>query len=812
MRVSTRLREVLSCDAPAAARARLGGFLALSAARTPTNRAYHSPSPTSWKTLQLQGHERIVGKGRKRQRVESAELQRKALNEATSVIVLRDAQDDTITPAPRPGHSSLSAREVEDAITGQGPAPDEVEVNASIDSLRPDSSILETAQFETLRERLAHDYKLPQLLQYLRANFRPDARLAAGSALKAHGKGLQASPWQPDRTPLQVRRTKLVKPSVASRKLRTAERVLRLAWGVTVFSEEQEVGELELALQPWQLSMLFDLSGTDDNSYYQNLISAPFLLEATKIEQYPPDSILRITGRRRDAEEVAYQLELALSAVRPMRINFADLGVPASAYCSDEELALVSRTTKSVIVSQGRNLITIYNRTDVGANHARRLLLSMLNLSTFSAATTTSAYIPSSFSRGDKRKPSLLPVDSSVNGLHIRQRSEDLARQVQAYQEFPAGTEMSSAQRHRIATEITERLHEGESMLQSEATESQLSGYWRGNGGLSSNWRADFVKFLQTDAQPNNQKAVKHRITQYRLPGIESALSSIGTYRAPHRIHSGDAVKETRAPIDLGAPQLRVHLVPKPTQEKTSHSLPQVQLLFGFSADEERELMFAGMRAIVQTRIMQVPLPCNAVDLLFTQNQTLFADLDAARQDPEIANFAREVQRSMQAKDEVLSAPPELNILLPSSLVSGQTQTPGADQQIPVTYLLERFEQTQSRIFGLKNDFLEAQQQELQGAKFDTPDNDLRLEYKEVDGGTVFGPSTKLTLKAARKRTDHDGDSQDANTDGVPSTAGGDDGAASLNGSKYFLASTALAVADSLTKAAQGSLSKVSSV
>ncbi|GIZ39200.1 hypothetical protein CKM354_000259100 [Cercospora kikuchii] len=812
MRVSTCLREVLSCDAPAAARARLGGCLALSAARTPANRAYHSPSPTSWKTLQLQGHERIVGKGRKRQRVESAELQRKALNEATSVIVLRDAQDDTSTPAPRPGHSSLSAREVEDAITGQGPAPDEIEVNASIDSLRPDSSILETAQFESLRERLAHDYKLPQLLQYLRANFRPDARLAAHSASRAHGRGLQASPWQPDRTPLQVRRTKLVKPSVVSRKLRTAERVLRLAWGVTVFSEEQEVGELELALQPWQLSMLFDLSGTDGNSYYKSLISTPFLLEATKIEQYPPDGILRITGRRRDAEEVAYQLELALSAVRPLRINLAGLGVPASAYCNDEELALVSRTTKSVIVSQGRNIITIYNGTDVGANHARRLLISMLNLSTFSAATTTSAYIPSPFPRGDKRKPSLSPVDSRVNGLHIRQRSEDLARQVQAYQELPAGTEISSAQRHRIAAEVTERLHEGALSFETDANESHHSGYWKGNVGLSSNWRAEFVKFLQKDAQPNNQKVVKHRITQYRLPGIESALSSIGTYRAPHRIRSGDAVKEARAPVDLGAPQLRVHLVPKPTQEDTSYSLPRVQLLFGFSADEQRELMFAGMRAIVQTRSLQVPLPFNAVDLLFTQNQTLFADLDAARQDPEIANFAREIQRSMQAKDEVLSAPPELNVLLPSSLVSGRTQTRGADQQIPVTYLLERFEQTQSRTFGLKNEFLESQQQELRDAKLGTPDSDFRLEYKDVDGGTVFGASTKLTLKAARKKIHHDGDSEGVDADAVSSTAGGDNVAASSSGPKYFLASTALAVADLLTKAAQGSLSKVSSV
>lgn len=110
MRVSTCLREVLSCDAPAAARARLGGFLALPAARTPTNRAYHSPSPTSWKTLQLPGHERIVGKGRKRQRVESAELQRKALNEATSVIVLRDAQNTPARPrhaAPGTAHSAL---------------------------------------------------------------------------------------------------------------------------------------------------------------------------------------------------------------------------------------------------------------------------------------------------------------------------------------------------------------------------------------------------------------------------------------------------------------------------------------------------------------------------------------------------------------------------------------------------------------------------------------------------------------------------------------------------------------------------------
>ncbi|KAM3415461.1 hypothetical protein BST61_g8982 [Cercospora zeina] len=719
---------------------------------------------------------------RRRPRLVSAELRRRALDEPASVIVLHD---DVPESAPRPTesaaashtpHRAPSARDVEHAITGRGPAPDAAEVNASIDSLRPDEAMLDTAHFERLRQHVADSYTLPQLLRYLRDHLRPhaalpsDAAAASASASPPPGKALQAAPWQPLRTPLPLRRATLPRPTVPaavlSRKLRAAERLLRLVWSLTVFAEGQQVGELELALRPWQLSMLFDLTAPDGHPYHASLISPPFLSDATEIEQYRPDGILRITGRRCDAEEVASQLELALSGVRTLRIPLADIAAPASAPCTDEEMALVSSVTKSVIVSHGRNTITIYNRTDVGADHARRLLLSILNLSTLPAGTTTSSYTPPVFPYGDKRTRPRLPVDSMTAGLHIRDRSRDLARQCE---ETSTDDEISPAHRHAIAAEITERLRKAASALRLGAHETLQPGYWKGNEVTWSDWRAEFVKLLETNEPLNPQEAVQHNTTQYRLPGIESALSSLGPYLAPHRTRPGDASGDCpTALVDHQAPHLKAHLVPKPTQQKSSRTLPRIELRFGFAANDQREPVFAGMRAIVQTQFLRVPLPSHAADIMFSRYQALRAGVDAARQDPEIAKFAQELQRSMRARDEVLSAPPELNVLLPAWLVHDPAQERGGAQLSSVTYLLERFEQTQSRDFNLSNQFLVSQQQELKGTQFDTSNSDLRLQYKEVDGGAVYGASTKLTLRAARNassyRTDRveDGGSNDA--------------------------------------------------
>ncbi|KAF2210791.1 hypothetical protein CERZMDRAFT_106633 [Cercospora zeae-maydis SCOH1-5] len=756
-------------------------------------RAAHSAAPA---VRNLPPSSSFAGHGR-RLRLRSTQLRHQDVDdEPTNVIVLYDDDHGTV---PRPAtdsaahtpHRAPSARDVEHAITGRGPAPDAAEVNASIDALRPDATVLEPAHFERLRQHLADSYTLPQLLRYLRTHLRPDAPRAADAASKPPGNGLQAAPWQPHRTPLHLRRPKLLRPAVAAvvgSKVRATERVLRLVWSLTVVPEEQQVGELELALHSWQLSMLFDLTAPDGRPYHASLLSPPRLSEATEIEQYRPDGIVRITGRRCDAEEVASQLQQALSAVRTLRVRLADLAAPASAPCNDEEMALVSSVTKSVIVSHGSHMLTIYNRTDVGANHARRLLLSILNWSPLSAGTTTSSYTPPT-----SPKHASLPVDSMAAGLHVRDSSRYLARQAAMFPETPTDAVTSPAQRHTIAAVITGRLRKAESVLGLGIHEPLPSGYWKGNETTLSNWRADFVKLLGTDGLLDSQEALKHHVTQYRLPGIESALSTLGPYLAPHRTRPGDASTAPSALVDHQAPQLKAHLVPKPTHDKSSHILPRIELRFGFAANDQREPMFCGMRAIVQAQSLQVPLPSCAVDILFSQYQALVADVDAARQDPEIAKFARELERSMRSRDEILSAPPELNVLLPASIVHDQARARGVDQLCSATYLLERFEQTQSRDFLLSHQFLFSQQQELEGTPFDTSDSDLRLQYKEVDGGAVYGASTQLTLRAARVASHR--------TDGVEDD--GDNDAALSEGSGTYLASTALAVADLLTKAAQ---------
>ncbi|RMY45931.1 hypothetical protein D0864_15343, partial [Hortaea werneckii] len=64
-------------------------------------------------------------------------------------------------------NSPLSPQEIEAVITGKTVVPDQEEINASIEELRPQFQIMEEREFDGLRRRLVDSYNLRQLAQYL---------------------------------------------------------------------------------------------------------------------------------------------------------------------------------------------------------------------------------------------------------------------------------------------------------------------------------------------------------------------------------------------------------------------------------------------------------------------------------------------------------------------------------------------------------------------------------------------------------------------------------------------------------------------
>ena len=766
---------------------------------------------------------RVVGTGRRRQRITSADLKLDSLEKPASVIVLQDIHEPKQSVSARASESNdqileprriLSAQDIEDDIAGHQPAPEEAEVNKSIDELQPTNTLLDQAAFDQLRQRLMKGYRLAQLSRYLRALLNPPAQHAAVGS-KHLEKALKVTPWHPQRTPLDVRRRNVVRPTALGRKQRTVDRIIRLAWAVTVDTEEKEVGELELMLQPWQLSMLFDLSSSG-RPYYESLIAPRLLLDATVVEHHRPDCAVRITGRRHDAEQVAYQLEVALLGVQQLQLDLAsfvpesqskDTSTPSKDSCTDEELSRVSKLTQSVILSRSRSVITIYNRTSDGVNHARRLILSLLDLSSASGTATTLTPLKSSKS-GPSTSPNLVRVGTLASGIHARWQDRDLVRQVSRSPESLITLEQAK----QATLDISTYLCNIESSHQPVPPHGTLGhGYWRKGALLHGSWHADLIKLLQDDSGPPTSTAgaqqslyaetgvvSRQSVVQRNVPAVETTLSYFNPARPPKAILTKDALGVATF-VNRQAPQLIAHLVPLLDDRDGCQDPPRIELRFESAATKERELSLTGMRLMLEAHTVNVPLPTETVDISFMRNRTIVAHMDSARQDPDISAFAESVRRSAQASTNTIIGPPELVIKIPAWLVSGSSQQQSSAQDVPVTYIVERFEQTHKKTFVARKDASPEPDSAVQLA-MDSLGTGLRLEYKEVDGGVIYGSSTILTVKGTGPREYGKGKNFAA-VDEVSKV-----GLDVADDSTHQVATAAVAVAGLLTKAASGTL------
>ncbi|KAI5370645.1 putative protein Sls1 [Septoria linicola] len=686
-----------------------------------------------------------------------------SLDKPASVVVLQDVHDSRDHGPPTDnailtGHAieqpqqTPSAQEIERAISNRHLRPDAVEISASLETLRPESNALEQEAFEKLRQQLIVAYTLPQLSRYLMTVLRPTLQpVPPQTNLESHNKVVQAFAWQPGRTAIDTRRAKLVRATKLSRKSQTADRILRLAWKITVVSEEREVGELELMLQPWQMSMLFDLT-CKGQDFYKHLLSPAFLVEATEVLTWRPDGILRITGRRRDAEEVAYQLEVALSNVGRLKIDLAGFltstatAAQVSNLCSDSELGHISRLTQSVILLEHRSIVVVYNRTTAGLRHARRLILSLIKASVGSERTTTAL---GTHVLDDLSAHCLVPADTTSLGLHIRERQHYMRRQVARMTGSTTAGLASPQQRDKLASKIVHQLHSLGTMQQGQHNGATYEGgYWKAPAATSE-WQAEVVRILQPEAstEPPYQRTgdcIEHQpaqtAVQRHIPGIETVLSYLDLHRGSGENLDGRSTKSINVADEQGL-RLIAHLVPAPPFAEQRH-LPRIEMHFNLTASREHELHLIDMRAILAEQTVEVPLRSSSVDLLFTRQQAVAAKHELIRTDANIAAFMQTLQESVHDIGSTLSAPPEVVVAMPASL-TGIQSTKGYSS---MTYLLERFEQTQTRNFAVAGDGPECRSSDKELKSKCTTD-DLRLDYTEIEGDSIHGSSSILAVK-----------------------------------------------------------------
>lgn len=317
----------------------------------------------------------------------------------------------------------LSPEEIQSAIDGTAVVPDQNEINASIEALKPASSLVEQSEFTSVTRKLVEGYNARQLAQYLVGCLggRAAETSKAGKdnqkpKLRSEHKAVEQAQWRPGRRPIEERvgRISLEKASIGSSKIRLAEQIVRAAWSLTTYTEEQQIGELEILAKPWQIKMLFDLT-LDGKPSLERFIPAGLVRQTLDVRPYRPDNVIRITGRRRESEETARQLEKKLAATQRLDMNLNVMkpliGKPGGpqdlkSLFKPPDVAYVSERTGSVIdISSDASKLTIHCAPGGGDNaaHARRLLLSLLDLP--SPKTVTSFVVrEKSYRKGGKQK------------------------------------------------------------------------------------------------------------------------------------------------------------------------------------------------------------------------------------------------------------------------------------------------------------------------------------------------------------------------------------------------------------------------
>ena len=219
--------------------------------------------------------------------------------------------------------------------------------------------------------------------------------------------------------------------------MRMTEQLLRSAWNLSIQSEADEIGELEISLESWQYRYLFDLR-QHDKPNYQHLVQPQLLLGRSEVLPHKADAVMRIVARRRDAEEIANliredlcqfgRIELDLNTFKSL------LGKPGwpnslDQLFSETSLRFIEEHTLSIIEAKAGNLVHIYNKSEIAREHTKRLLLSLLPLP---LSTSIDVYYAkenreaSRYQTSDP-KPCSLP-QAAQSGLHLRHRALQLYR------------------------------------------------------------------------------------------------------------------------------------------------------------------------------------------------------------------------------------------------------------------------------------------------------------------------------------------------------------------------------------------------
>lgn len=779
-----------------------------------------------------EGKIKIIGKKGRKQRQVSEPLSIDSLGRKSEVIVLRDfeekeshkhqrqeSRDEAEEQALEQERKHVSAEDIQAAIAQSDIPADEKEVAASINDLRPRDAVLDKAAFSSVMKQLQDGYTAQQLSGYLQALLRqkPNAhKLAPGPIVK--GKSVVISQWRPGRTLLQLRPNMAPpagKKNSVSAKARAADQILRRGWEVTVTSEEQEIGELEIKMLPVHFTLLFETMGRGRPNY-EAMIKSPLLLKSSRIQPYAPANIARVTARRQDAEEIARRLEAGVSAFVKTDFHFSSLrplmekdlrSLGWRRIFSTSDIEFLSKTTQSLIEVGKGDVISIWSSRASDGATAKRLLISLL-FDKLALQTELVNVLPKGreYQEHAKQDPfALLPVYPLDSSLQYRHRGKMLGRismpQVRQIDSGKVSTTVTSDEEKAIQSPGLERIHERMTTLVQKQSFSHYldtasiahvpsaTSYWPSPPSTSATslpgqWQAHLGHLLRDGWQRRLREG--ELMTSSLSKSDRTGLAVRPATVFSHQVPASEALLSYLRPRNPPSTSLTAHFIPSPflgpQNEKVAlwHRLPRIEVEFARSrgAEGNMELESCAVRAIFQRRLVDVPMPNKSVDLRFARDVCLDAKLPDVFQDKDVKSFIDHVTTTAAERGPAALSglvPPELTFRLPGWMMSDRPET-AEDVRHP--FVFDHFENSQTIDFAPNEDLLEAESGHLHPAAVDLLQSNAYVRYRDVDGGVLNGKRTEISL-------------------------GFDDSESSDVPSKGLLAS-AMQIADLVTKAAKG--------
>jgi len=601
--------------------------------------------------------------------------------------------------------------------------------------LRTFAKLVKTLNKAFTTRQLAQFYSAAKNVPQGTSNQELRASLEEGTGSAQHP--IVRTDWQPGTTPIAKR---LPGAYVKNRNNRApvsrqllVDRIMRDIWKLVPLEEVEALGELEVTLKPWHITVLnaggmsltITLGNRADNIPDEETILTKISgARKARIEVYQPHNVLRITADKTTAEyaandivdtlrtHIASKLQLKIWKPHLEEGKAPKDGKLATLY-SDEDFRIVTNVTRTSIQRMDNaNTVRLGQLLKIPANsdqlvirgfsqgaiaEAERALLRMLPLKDFAARTIDAHQI-----EGEKSEVHLIPASFEGRSLEPRDQSANLGRwtspvgrrveaEIPQRQDAEVGSDEnmseSSAARTHLVASIIQKLRDSLKERSSSATKA------KGNRQspfetlprfeLSANFGQALFPLPDTASAstPSVSKSSSARpLFTSSVPGLASLMSPTRVPGVVQDEHSS----QCRFAANSESPSLLLYdFVPAPTPTWITQTPPSlhIQICTGASNSGKKGKMTLHELSLgFQEHVHTVLLPDNATDVQFSRHGRLYFDTSNVKLP--MRDWIAQVRKNIKSGERLTA--PEITIPIPQWTITGNP----ADQDVKkVTYL-----------------------------------------------------------------------------------------------------------------------------